>query len=183
MAQLNFFGTWDDSWRILGAILEHPEFCILPDSRYSDSAPFEGRVLDTTLKQLCAERGAAYIWSSSFSVSPPFMVRVEEGKNAGKFFLDLSYGGPGLALHLPGCYEKDNRVQLTPGSLWYPKKTFDSQSQLWKPPSFELKAGFRAVRDIIKRQLVELTNGANRILVGSDARRIIEENRADVHGK
>jgi hypothetical protein len=182
LAHFGFFGTWDDTWRILVAILEHPEYCILPDSRYSDPIPFEGRTVDTVLQQLCAERGVAFIWSTSFSVQPPFMLRIDEGPNAGKYFLDLSRGGPGLALHLPGCYEKDNRVQLAPGALWYPKKTIDLQSKQWIPASTELKAGFRAVRNIIRRQLVEVKIGASSILTGSNAKRLIDANQADVHG-
>lgn len=182
MSDFVFFGTWDDSWQVLAAILEYPGYSIIPDSRYTDSVPFRTSTVNTELKKMCRERGAAFIWSTAFSLLPPVLVRIEEGKNAGKYFLDLSRGGPGLGLHLPGCYEQNGKTQLAPGSLWYPKKTFDVQSREWTPASASLRLGYREVRANIKNQLVPLQVETTRILIGEVAKGLVENGQACLHG-
>jgi hypothetical protein len=181
MSNFSFYATWDDTWRLLAAILAEGKYSLTPDVRYPTATPLLASILDDSVKQLCRETGNAYLWSPDFSTRPPYLGRVSAGENVGKYFVDMSKDGPGLEFHLPPCYEKDGVVQLAPGSLWHQKRTKNTSTNLWEPASDQLKAGFREVKGIIQNQLTEIEIDSNRYFIGVEAKRLVDDRQAILH--
>jgi hypothetical protein len=181
MAQFDFYGTWDDSWGIVAAILENKEYSLVPDLLYDKPEPVFVTKFNDIAKELLLQKRNAFLWSPKFSVFPPFMKRIEGGEAAGKFYVGLSVGGPYLRLFLPPSYEEGSVINLVLGSLHCPKWTTKPGTYIAIKPSPELRAGFKEVTAIIKRQLVQ-SKARPVIWIGQEASRLVEEGRARVFG-
>ena len=181
MAQFNFLGTWNDSWGILAAILAHSEYSFVPDLYYDSPEPLFLTKIDYGLKEMLLDRRNGYIWSTKFSVDTLGMLSTKEGQNAGKYSVGSTEGGPVLRLVLPPCYEQGGVINLGPGMLSCPRWTIKPGTYDAKKPSAELRAGFKEVKAILKRQLVRLKVRPD-IWSGQEASRLVEEGRAKIHG-
>ena len=181
MSQFSFLGTWDDSWRIVGSILERGDISLIPDLNYDDPKPAYISALNEEVKELLKRRPNLFLWSTQFSLFPPCMVRMAGGAAAGKYFLSLSRDGPGLELTLPGCYEADGVLNLACGTLSYQRLTFNSQTGRWEKPTLELQAGYKEITKTIKRHLVR-HKFHKPIWTGRDALTLIERGTARVTG-
>ena len=181
MGQLSFLGTWSDSWGILEAIFATKEYSLVPDLYYDKPEPFFATQVDDTLKSMLLDRINGYIWSTKFALYPPWMERTEAGKNAGKYSVSETREGPCLRLVLPACYEEGGFINLAPGMLSSPRWTIKPRTNVPEKPSPELRAGFKEVKAIIKRQLVRLKVRPD-IWSGQEASRLVEEGRARIHG-
>jgi hypothetical protein len=181
MAEFDFLATWEDSWRILAAILAVREYSLVPDLHYDKPEPLFVTTLDDPVKEMLQERRNGFIWSAKFSVFPPTMKRTEGGEAAGGYYVSLSEGGPYLRLVLPVCYEEGRIMNLGPGSLYYPKWTINPRTNAIVKPSPELRMGFKAVKAIIKKHLVRLKERPD-IWGGQEASRLLDEHRARIRG-
>lgn len=179
MPSFQFFGTWDDSWTILQAILEQGDFEVTPDIRFEAPEPLKANHIDEKLKSMCQERGGVYIWSKQYTVHPPHLVRIEEGKYAGRYFVDMSKGGPGVNLHLPVCYTTDGLIRLSSGSLWLQSRTLNTEKNVWEPPSTSLKAGYRKLINLIKRHLT-VWQSDSKVWIGEFAKQLLESGIARI---
>lgn len=193
MAEFRFFGTWNDYWGILDAILSHREYSLVPDLLYDKSEPVFITTLDDPAKEMLRVKGSGYLWSTKFSRWPPVMKRIEGGEADGKYYVMLGEGGPCLHLVSPACYEEGGVLMLDFGELYYPKWTTAPGTNIAIEPSPELRQGFQEVKTIIKRQVVRLKVSPDlRELVelkvgpghwsGRQASRMLEEGRARIQG-
>jgi hypothetical protein len=181
MAQFEFLGTWNDSWNILAAILEHSEYSLVPDVKYDKPELLFVTKIDDPVKEMFLDRRNGFIWSTKFSLLPPSMNRIEGGVNVGKYYVSPTEGGPVLRLVLPACYEEGGVINLAPGMLSCPRATIKPGTNVAEKPSPAVRAGFKEVKAIIKRQLVRLKVRAD-IWSGQEASRLVEENRARIRG-
>jgi hypothetical protein len=182
MAEFDFLGSWDDSWRIMASILQIDHIQVIPDLKFERPEPIFITALDDKAKELLLDRRNVFLWSRKFSRFPPAMVRIEGGVNAGKHFLDLSGAGPGLRLVLPACYEKDGLWKLAVGSLYYQKETFNPEAHLWEKPTPELIAGYKEVKGVLRPHLAARHEFALHVPIGHDALRLLRERKAVIAG-
>lgn len=182
MAQFDFLGSWDDTWKIMASILQIDRIQVIPDLKFDRPAPTFITVLDAPSIDQIMERRNVFLWSTKFSRFPPAMVRIEGGVNAGKYYLDLSGAGPGLRLVLPACYEKDDLWNLGAGSLYYQRETLNPETQLWEKPTPELIAGYKEVKGVLRPHLVARHEFALRVPIGHDALRLLREKKARIPG-
>lgn len=176
-AQLDFIGTWNDSWAAIETILTRSGTTLIPDLWYDTSSPLLFDELDESLKSLLRQRRRLYIWCTEFSRYPPVLERQESGPNAGKFFLRLALGGPGLELTLPACFEARGLVNLNFGSLSYARETFNPESARWEKPSPKLKAGYADMR---ARLCEHVLRQERRVWMGPEAMHLLREGRAKI---
>ncbi len=174
-SQFNFIGTWNDSWAVIEAILTRGETTLIPDLWYETSIPLSFHELDESLKSLLRQRRRVYIWCKAFSPFPPVLERQESGPNAGKYFVRLALGGPGLELTLPACFEAQGVVNLNFGSLSYARETFNPETRQWDKPSLELKAGYADVRAHLREHVLRQESD---VWAGPDAIQLLRKGRA-----
>jgi hypothetical protein len=181
MMEYSFVGTWNDSWTILDAILQGDGLSLIPDLNYVNPEPTYSKVLNDRLKAMLLERRHLFIWGAAFSLFPPLIKRIDEGIKAGKYFVSATEGGPVLELTLPACYEGQGILNLGPGTLFCPRKTFDPATNIGHNPSVELRAGFREVRNRMKRSLVRY-KPCPEIWIGQEAIGLLEQGKAMITG-
>ena len=182
MAQFDFLGSWDDSWRIMASILGIDHIRVIPNLKFDRAEPTFISILDEGAKALLLQWRFVCLFSTKFSRFPPEMHRIEGGVNSGKYSVDLAAGGPGLGLSLPACYEKDGRWNLACGMLYYARNTLNRETGLWEKPTPELVAGYKEVKGVIRRHLVGRHDFAKGVPIGRDAIRLLQEGKARVAG-
>jgi len=175
--QLDFLGTWNDSWAVLEAILARGDATLIPDLWYDEAKPLFFAAVDETLKGLLRERRRVYIWCKAFSKFPPGLEQQGSGRKAGKFFVRLPLSGPGLELTLPACFEAEGLVNLNFGSLSYAKETFNPETGRWERPSSQLKAGYGDVRSRLCGHVLNQESG---VWTGLDAAHLLNAGRARI---
>ena len=180
MAQFPFLGTWDDSWAVMASILQVEHLKVIPDLKYDRPEPGLITVLDNPAKELLMGWRFVFLWSAKFSRFPPVMERTEDGADAGKYTVDLVAGGPGLALGLPPCYERGGILNLAPGSLYYAKHWFNSETELWEKPTPELRAGFREVIARIRLHVTARHEFDVKMPIGHQALSLLREKKAKI---
>ena len=157
MAQFDFLGSWDDSWRIMASILGINHIRVIPNLKFDRAEPTFISILDEGAKALLLQWRFVCLFSTKFSRFPPEMHRIEGGVNSGKYSVDLAAGGPGLGLSLPACYEKDGRWNLACGMLYYARNTLNRETGLWEKPTPELVAGYKKSRELYAAILLVVT--------------------------
>jgi hypothetical protein len=175
--QFEFLGTWNDSWGVLEAILARGDATLIPDLWYEEAKPLVFAAVDETLKGLLHQRRRVYVWSTAFSKFPPGLERQGSGPKAGKYFVRLSLGGPGLELTLPACFEAEGLINLNFGSLSYAKETFNPETGRWEKPSSQLKAGYDDVRSRLCSHVLKRESG---VWTGLDATHLLNTGRARI---
>ena len=179
--EFSFLGTWNDSWEILDAILHGGGLSFIPDLKYDDPQPLYVTALTNEERAMIKDRRHLFIWGEAFSLFPPVLRRIDEGKNIGKYSVSSDEGGPILELTLPGCYEEESLLNLGPGTLACPRKTFDPATNIGLNPSAELRAGFREVRNRMKRSLVRY-KPCPEIWIGQEAIELLGQGKARIIG-
>jgi hypothetical protein len=175
--QFDFIGTWNDSWATIDTILTRSGTTLIPDLWYDTPSPLLFDALDESLKSLLLQRRRLYIWCTEFSRHPPVLEKQGSGPNAGKFFLRLTLGGPGLELTLPACFELQGIVNLNFGNLSYARETFNPESGRWEKPSSQLKAGYANIRTLLCEKVLRQDN---RIWMGPEAMHLLREGHAKI---
>ncbi len=181
MAQFQFLGTWDDSWGILDAILEHPEYSLVPDLYYDKPEPLFVTKIGDAAKRMLLDRRNGFIWSTKFSLYSPNLKQVKEGQNAGKYYVDPTGQGPVLRLVLPACYEEGGVINLAPAMFSCPRWTVKPGTYDAMKASPELREGYKEVKAVIRKQLVRLKVRPD-IWSGREASRLVDQNQARIHG-
>ncbi|HJT34424.1 MAG TPA: hypothetical protein VJ783_20500 [Pirellulales bacterium] len=181
VAEFSFFGTWNDSWELLGSILEVEGPKFVPDLKYDTDEPLFISTVDDSFKAMMLERRHTFIWSSNFSVFPPLLRRISAGAAKGKYFVDLSARGPALELTLPVCYRGARGLELGAGVLAYGRRTFNPSNGAWEGPSGQLIRGYAEVKNRLKDRLVRGPRTRNKWF-GPEALRLIEAGEAIFSG-
>ncbi len=181
MTEFSFLATWNDTWVILDSILEKEEYILIPDLRYDTPSPVYVTALSESVKSELKVIRHAYLWGKRFSLFPPVLQRIAEGVNAGKYFVELSSGGPGLELTIPPCYEDGGTLNLGPGMLSLPRRWLNPETNIWQKPTEEVKNGFADVKRGIKRHLARHPDHPQ-IWSGPEALKLLKTNKARISG-
>ena len=149
----------------------------MPDKWYDKPVPEMFSTLEPSLRESLQQQRRVYIWASAFSRQPPILERQEAGEKAGKYFVRLALGGPGLELTLPACYQGGGATNLNYGTLSYARETLDHDTGQWAKPSSELKTGFADIKRRICRTMVRRGDG---IWIGKEAQDLIDQGLAKI---
>lgn len=153
MAEFQFYGTWDDTWRVLKRILAREGTAFVADLAYHFPRPVWIRHLTSQAKEILHRRRRVYVFGEDFSLRPPCLVQPMTGSVAGKHFVYLAGGGQGLELALPNCQLDEGVWQLDAGRLTYPHEFWDAERGRWEKPTTALKAAFTDVKARMRTEL------------------------------
>lgn len=181
MPQFEFYGTWDDSWQILGDITSHL-FFLIPDRWYESSEIPKYNSLNNELKSTLRLKRRVFLWNQDFSVFSPGVRLQKAGSYSGKYQVGAEYGGPCLALTLPACSENENKLNLSCGQLTYPKEFLHPETGNWVPASEKLKSGYKNVIVLIKKSLIK-HKSKTAIWIGKNASQLLEQQKAEIRDK
>src|SRR4051812_44477327 len=104
MREFYFYGSWDDSFAIIGAILDTGRVTAFASKPYMEPKARFFNKLTPELQEIARARGALRLWLPGISSFPLQFGRWDSGVYAGQYF--VTDGGPYLNLSLPGCYEE-----------------------------------------------------------------------------
>lgn len=98
MAQFDFAGTWDDSWRLLDAVLAPRDLSLIPDMAFATPEPVFFTALDDSLKAILRERRRVFLWSSKWCRFPASLAPHPAKELAGTYYVRFDVGGPLLVV-------------------------------------------------------------------------------------
>jgi len=176
MAEFNYLGTWNDSFRILEDLLRYPGIRAYVDQPYANEHPPSFTVLTDEIKEQLRRWDRVFLFGD-YSTYPPLLHPRENGPQAGMFFLSPIRGGPHLGFDLAKEQMLDGKLTLFPGGL---------QSQPWymvEPDHFEdatpeLRTAYFDLQKVMKRHLTRYKESA---WMGKEALRRFES--GEVHGR
>jgi hypothetical protein len=128
MAQFDFYGMREDSFRMLEALFDRGDLVAHLDAdAYDRPEPRSFTALTVELrKELCTWH--RLMFSGSFSTHPVLMRQQQTGPDAGKFFLSENRGGPLITFIMAtegfgaGYLSTQPEYQLTPGHYEKPSQ-------------------------------------------------------------
>ncbi len=179
MSEFLFYGTWDDTWRVLNELLAREGPSLVAALAYHFPKPVYVRSLTSHAREILQKRRRVYVFAEDFSVRPPCLVQQMSGPLAGKHFVYLAGGGPGLELALPHAQIDEGVWQLDAGRLTHPHDFWDPERGKWQRPPAALKAGFTDVRARIRGQ-VEQHWPIRDLWVGPDAWDLVRAGKARI---
>lgn len=177
MRQFDFWGSWDDSFAIITAILSTGKALAFPDMPYAEPQVRFFEQLTPEFQTIARARGKLFLWLPGISDSLPIRFgKWDSGIHAGQYFVTGS--GPYLELVLPGCYREGGLIQLRSGFL-------ACDHEFYLPDAKIVVAMPRAAQElhdefvkIIKSHCKRF--GPKKRWVGHHARKLLEEGKAEV---
>src|SRR5215469_14778406 len=100
MAEFDFYGSEEDAYRALGAILQRPGIRLTPSRNYTTTHPKAYAEIDESLRESLRINRQLYI-TGDFSACPIRLSEVRAGKYAGTYVVDEYRGGPVMSVSLP----------------------------------------------------------------------------------
>lgn len=174
--QFDFFGTWEDSWQLLGSAMRSANLVLVPDLWYERPEPLLYRALDEDLKSVLRQRGRGFLWSESFGPLEQLFLRQPTGVMAGRYRIRAAKSDPVIDLMLPACYESEGVTNLGVGILGAPERT-SVQAPDQNGRIDEVVASFGDVR-LRFRQVLKRHKMRRWIWIGPDALRLVIEKKA-----
>lgn len=105
MREFDFWGSWDDSFAIVAAILSTGKATAFADKPYAEPRAQFFDKLTPELQEIARTQSTLYLWLPGISDSIPIQFgRWDSGIYAGQYYVTGS--GPYLNLTLPACYEE-----------------------------------------------------------------------------
>lgn len=153
MAEFQFYGTWDDTWAVLKAVLRRESIAFVADLAYHYPRPVWIRTLTSHAREMLHRRRRVYVFGEDFSTRPPCLVQQMTGSVAGKHFVYLAGGGQGLELALPNSHLDEGVWQLDAGRLTYPHEFWNGERGRWEKPTTALKGAFLDVKARLRGEL------------------------------
>ncbi len=152
MAQFDFYGTWLDSWKLLEVLLEK-DLSLIPDKWYKKPDALFFKEITEDLKDLIHKKRRVFICGKKFSLFQPLFVQQKSGPKQGQYSIGAEYGGPYLDLTLPACFEKDDIINLSCGTLTFPKQYKNPETNEWLNAPAELKISYKDTCGDFKKKL------------------------------
>lgn len=189
MRQFDFYGSWDDSFAILAAILATGKAVAFYSKPYLEpKARFFDR-LTPELEEIAMARGGLYLWLPGISSLPLRFGQWDSGIYAGQYF--VLGGGPYLDLALPGCYEEgpegahpsrsvDGGIRLAAGFLSCDHEFYVPEAEIVVKMPKAAQERDEEFRKIIKAHCKRF--GPKKQWVGHHAIKLLEEGKAKVTG-
>ena len=177
MAQLNFYGSWEDSFRILEDILRLPSPGVILDRPYpTSSAPGVVTALTPEVRRVVASRRRVFLVVGQTGPDAVRMMRVEEGRH----HLHLDESLSCFSLTFPPCYVEGGHIHLSAGDLYRPARYWSATRQAFLPPAASVRGAFDRLKRLISGRLSTVKLGGKRIRVGLDGLRLLREGEARV---
>lgn len=188
MREFDFYGSWRDSFEILGAILDTGKASAFFDGPYMESkAKFYDELTPELQARLSTEGGGVYLWLPSISTLPLRFGRWESGSYAGQYY--VTSGGPYLSLSFPACYiegpegprlvlDAGENIRLGVGTLSCPHEFYVPDPGIVVKMPKAAQERDEEFRKIIKAHCRRF--GPNKRWVGRHAIRLLEEGKAEV---
>jgi hypothetical protein len=105
MREFDFWGSWDDAFAIVAAILGTGKTTIFVDKPYAEPRAQFFDKLTPELQELARTQSKLYLWLPGISDSIPIQfARWDSGLYAGQYY--VTGRGPYPELVLPACYEE-----------------------------------------------------------------------------
>jgi hypothetical protein len=172
MAQLDYFGTWNDSWAMLQDIFARGDI-----RAYWRGGPYERpeaehfTVLTNGLKD-CLRRTPVLYLFGSFSTHPP-LFQLHQGKaHDGKYFLFDNSGGPLISMMLANEGEVDGRLKLLVGDV-STQPEYELAPDHYEKPTPALKAAYADIQKRMKKYLIRHKG----IWIGQEALQLLEQGK------
>ncbi|MEP7305151.1 MAG: hypothetical protein ABJA98_06505 [Acidobacteriota bacterium] len=181
MAQFHYCGTWVDSADLVEALLDGERIEILCAPGISDTPELVSfNSWSAKLEEHLRKNPQAFL-RGPFTRSRVGFLHYDEGPFAGKYVADISHGGPVLGFSVASSFERNDRFDLGPGTLWYQPRYLDLEAGEWKPPSQELKAAYKSLVQRARSRLLrhKLPDGVT-IEIGREALDLFKAGKAHV---
>lgn len=178
MSQFDFYGTWSDSWELLKIALKY-DTVLIPDCWYEEPKPILFKDITDELKQLMFKKRRLFIWGKDFSNFEPGFIIQLSGPRKGMYSTGAEYGGPCLDLTLPACFERNDIINLSCGTLTYPKEYKNPNTSKWEKSSETIANKYKTIRKDFKKRLKEYRVGKY-IWIGEDALALLQNGKAKI---
>ena len=209
MAEFDFYGTWNDDWRILGQVAAGTGARLIPDKWYETKQPEIYTELTEELKRDLMKKRGVFVCPSDAPLYPDCgLVQQTEGIMRGRYSVRHRELGDSLDLTLPSCFEKDGMLRLGNGSLFLAPQYYHHVTSSWERPAESLKVFYQEVRRILKRNLLQIQTPESlrdryrevqrilkrnlpqmreqtppsKIWIGADAKRLLDAGEAAIGG-
>lgn len=179
MAQFDFLGSWDDSWKLVDSLLNRPGTTLYLDYWYKEPVRLCIKQLAMREKELLRKHKGVFICGEDFSLLPPQFSKVGNGEVL--YRLRENEGGPCLDLGLPACYERDGIINLAHGMFSYSHTYLNPESQQWEPASPQVIAAYKEIQGLFKQHLVR-HKFHKYIWTGRHALQLIQSGKARIRG-
>lgn len=187
MREFDFYGSWDDSFAIVAAILATGKATAFYDLPYLEPKARFFDNLTPKLREMAVKRGGILLWLPGISSLPLRFGIWDTGVYDGKYYVDG--GGPYLNLALPACYEEGpdgprpatvitGPVRLGVGTLSCPHEFYVPDPGIVVKMPKAAQERDEEFRKIIKAHCRRF--GPNKRWVGRHAIRLLEEGKAEV---
>src|ERR1700683_2361066 len=178
MAGFWYFCTPEEWWELLDNVLEYQALKFVIDKPYSDAnVSHYGRITDE-LRVSLPPRPRVYLLGDAFSDKPPFLRKQESGVMAGKFFVDISRGGPMLDFIMPAQFEERGLFWFGEGTLTFQKLYWNDSLTQATPASKALKDAFGLIKRTLQRRLLERKIGGQETWISPKAWELFEAAKA-----
>jgi hypothetical protein len=149
MPQFDYLGSWEDSWKIVGTLLERPATVLFLDCWYERPEPLRIVQLGEAEKQLIRQWRGLYIWATDFSRFP-----LQFSRATRLYRISSNEGGPCLNFSVPACYERDGTVNLALGIFTHSREYLNPETGEWELATPSVTRAYKEILDLIKQHLV-----------------------------
>lgn len=173
MAEFNFYATRKDSLEVLHSVFDRGDLRATPNLHYSSTKPESYREPGPELLEALAKRNGVMYLTGRFSNRS---LHVREMPN-GKYYIDITYGGPAMGLSLPLRERRGGVWHLGPGTLWHPRSYWNDAITHPIRPSEELKGAYanlvKRIKSVTNKRRIGVT-----LWIGAEALSLLGKYRA-----
>jgi hypothetical protein len=150
MAEFNFYGTHEDWWLYLDALVQRGGYTFVMDLWYKEPKVVSFTAPTDQVQGQILKRPVLYLWSDRYSKFPPYLEQLSDCA-----MIDRFNSGPALHLSLPSWYEKDGEWRLGAGWLVYEQEYRDPRTGEWYKPPPAMKEDFLTVRKLLQQLMLK----------------------------
>lgn len=177
MAEFHFYGSDNDSRRIIDAIFDCGDMRLTPSLNYPTRCPKAFCKIEDGLLEAIAVNRRLYI-TGAFSRQPLRLQEVKGGKYDGTYVVEGRLGGPAMSISLPMCkLIEQNMYHLGPGNLFCHNVFWSDDGGEYKVPA-DVKAAYAALCKQIKSALERHRVGDKTFYIGKDGFQLLERGKA-----
>jgi hypothetical protein len=176
MAQFDFYGSQEDWYPVLEALLERPDIRLTPGRNYTTMHPKAYSEIDDSLRENLREVRRFFI-TGDFSKHPLWLREYRRTDYAGVYSIDERRGGPALSLTLPMCNKLDERfLYLGPGDLFCHNIFWSDDDEYKAPP--DVKAAYVELRKRVRSRLKKRQIADETIWIGDGGIGLLDRGEA-----
>ena len=175
MAQWDFVVSWEDVWLALDLILKRPGTELVHDLWYKNDNIVLYSSLNSEVRSAIAARPSLYIKGLDFCKLPLELRGAGESEKL--YLVESNRGGPLLQLLITGEYSVGGNYVIPPSMLTYADEYYNSISGEWEKPSRELKAAYKEIQGLMKKNMVRHIGPRGFVWIGNSAFQLLKTRR------